>query len=870
VVTFFSSFYASKFGSKKKACFLKSTIQSSAMYFLQAFLFLFLLFQIQLSAFPISIRPDWFVKEGYDLNYKADPSSWKKYKELAVKSTDIQGLSDKKIIVLSFFKEVNIPQEEYNKLSESVSILIPYISNAYEIYFNGEKIAEAGIVENDTFIRFGFRRNLIAKIPTPIIKVGINKINIIIKGAQGEEIAVYGDENTAIDFHGNNLSKISERISLMLMFLYAFVGFYHFLLFIKRPIDTHNFLFAAFCTSLSIYLFTRGNTVYEIGIDSMLITRIEYIFLFHITVFSIAFFENFIKGKNGIVTKISFGITWALALPMFFVGIVVAYKLLLLWQIFTLLTFVYTIYLMIWGIVKKHPDSKRLFFGFVILVVSAILDIIGSMALFKSIQNFGLMQYGFFTFIIGIAVVLANRFLRVHNEVEELNANLEKKVEERTRELQKTLTQVQTLKLQQDGDYFLTTLLIKPLMINEAKSKKIKIEFFIKQKKTFEFKNRTYEIGGDMCIANNIKLRGKNYCVFINGDAMGKSIQGAGGALVLGVVFRSIIERTKIFKPNMELFPEQWLKICFIELQNVFVSFDGSMLVSILMGLVEENTGALFFLNAEHPWTVLYRDGKANFLEHQLYLYKVGMLGLDGSLTIQTFQMQPGDSIIIGSDGRDDIMLGMDDKGNRNINEDGEKFLNHVEEGKGELKQITDAILKMGEFTDDYTLIKISYLEEEKPFTEINPEYYSYLEKGDLFLSNNDQQKAIDSYRKALQIRKDKNIYIKLLELYYSQKNYKEFIPLCEKYISFNPMDSEYYFKISYAYKFEGNLPLAIDFGECLKLRDPRNVNNLLNLADVNRKTGNTVRANKLLTEAMILDPNNPKAQELKKMLESD
>ena len=39
------------------------------------------------------------------------------------------------------------------------------------------------------------------------------------------------------------------------------------------------------------------------------------------------------------------------------------------------------------------------------------------------------------------------------------------------------------------------------------------------------------------------------------------------------------------------------------------------------------------------------------------------MLGLDGSLTIQTFQMHPGDSIIIGSDGRDDIMLGMDTKG---------------------------------------------------------------------------------------------------------------------------------------------------------------------------------------------------------------
>jgi hypothetical protein len=82
---------------------------------------------------------------------------------------------------------------------------------------------------------------------------------------------------------------------------------------------------------------------------------------------------------------------------------------------------------MIWAMVKKHQDSKRLFFGFVILVSTGVWDILGSMGISKSIQNHGLLQYGFFTFVIGIAFVLANRFLRVHNEVEELNANLGKK-----------------------------------------------------------------------------------------------------------------------------------------------------------------------------------------------------------------------------------------------------------------------------------------------------------------------------------------------------------------------------------------------------------------------------------------------------------
>lgn len=125
-------------------------------------------------------------------------------------------------------------------------------------------------------------------------------------------------------------------------------------------------------------------------------------------------------------------------------------------------------------------------------------------------------------------------------------------------------------------------------------------------------------------------------------------------------------------------------------------------------------------------------------------------------------------------------------------------------------------------------------------------------------------------HTKSIIHQKDKGVFLKLLDIYYSQKDYKDFIPLCEEYISLNPMDSDYYFKISYAYKFEGNFPIAIDYGECLKLREPLNINNLLNLADINRKIGNFVRANKLLSDVISIDPNNQKAQELHRMLDEN
>lgn len=96
-------------------------------------------------------------------------------------------------------------------------------------------------------------------------------------------------------------------------------------------------------------------------------------------------------------------------------------------------------------------------------------------------------------------------------KLEDYSNQLEMKVEERTKELQLSLTKVEELKTQQDGDYFLTTLLLKPLGVNNAITDgKVKVDFFVKQKKQFQFKKRLMEIGGDMCITQTLFLRGKN------------------------------------------------------------------------------------------------------------------------------------------------------------------------------------------------------------------------------------------------------------------------------------------------------------------------------------------------------------------------
>ena len=311
---------------------------------------------------------------------------------------------------------------------------------------------------------------------------------------------------------------------------------------------------------------------------------------------------------------------------------------------------------------------------------------------------------------------VANTALERRNYLEETlkhASELEGKVEHRTIQLKEkniqltqVLNDVQALKLQQDGDYFLMSLLIEPLSEIDFTSKNIRMDFLGRQKKNFQFNKNLRYIGGDINVCHSIELGEKDFIAFINADAMGKSLQGAGGILVFASVFKSIIERTK--EGNVETNPQIWLSNLFSEIHRVFQTFQGSMLISGVFCLLEEQTGILYYILSEHPQIVLYKDNKAQFIETNTIYPKLGVPFLkDKNIIAETYQMKSGESIIIGSDGRDDVLLGVHEKGYPIINQDESLFLRHVENAKGDLEKIYTEILKIGEQYDDISMIRI-------------------------------------------------------------------------------------------------------------------------------------------------------------------
>ncbi|PJZ56724.1 PP2C family protein-serine/threonine phosphatase [Leptospira barantonii] len=448
------------------------------------------------------------------------------------------------------------------------------------------------------------------------------------------------------------------------------------------------------------------------------------------------------------------------------------------------------------------------------------------------------------------------------------------KILEKNREISENMEQIQNLKEKQDGDYFLTSLLLDPLIAKKTEGDLVKIDFALNQYKKFMFREKEYELGGDYLSAYDLTLQGKKFKAFINGDAMGKSIQGAGGALVLGAVYNSVIIRSKMDPDSANRSPERWLKDCFTDLQKVFETFDGSMLVSAVLGLVEEDTGTLYYLNIEHPWLILYRDGKASFIDPETHFYKLGVGGINAQVYVRLFQMKPGDRIFCGSDGKDDLILVETSDGKRKINEDETEFLRRVEEAKGELSEIENLLLSFGNFSDDYSLLSIEYggtisskaLHSEK-FSRAKKAVLSKDFEGALQIY--EESSASDVSHSPEDLKLLARVYEKLGDL-------TQALASANRALHLDPADHELLLYSSLLTKREYSkskngelLKKAEELSERFRLRFPNHVKNLIHLADVYRLQGNKARTKYLIDRAFELEPQNERVKELRKLIAS-
>ncbi|MBS0616899.1 MAG: SpoIIE family protein phosphatase [Spirochaetes bacterium] len=749
---------------------------------------------------------------------------------------------------------------EEKKEPHAWALRLGSISDNWQVFVNGTKIADAWHIDakGERILIHRVIRDAVLEIPDAALVAGENILAYRLAGDKSSfDVGFFIGQPFEVGALRTLLAERSETVVLILLCLYLAVGIYHLLLYQRRRKESYNLYFGLFCCGLFVYLYTRTASVFDHFQDSTQIQKVEYIVLFNIMTPFLIFIDKLFGNRISLFPKIYGVIAVVLSLAVIPTTALFNTTILRIWQIIALLGIIYFLIFQIARSVVQdirnriagstksnavlrffsafkntmfYSPAGNLLVGILTILATAIFDILDS-AIFST--GIALSKYGFAVFVLGIAVVLANRFLNVHNQVEELNANLERKVEERTHELQESLVRVQDLKTQQDADYFLTALLLKPLAANTSTSKNIPIEYLIKQKKTFEFRHWKSEIGGDINMAASISLKDKPYVVFVNADAMGKSMQGAGGALVLGAVFQSTIERMRWTRELSDVFPEVWLHSTFLELHRIFESFEGSMLISLVIGLVDETSGVLYYINAEHPSMVLLRDGRARFLDAHI-LRKLGTPGIQGFLQIHCFQLLPGDVLVMGSDGRDDVIVGQNSDGSNIVNENEQLFLEHVAATNGDLKEILQRVQHTGEIMDDLSLLKIAYIPQTPPITQTEETLLQWRAKAN-------EHARQDDYAAATELR---------MQIYES-----------------DPQDLELCFLIAQGLRREKKIRQALQWAERCVLRDGTQLKYLLQAAELNIMVKRFGKARGYIRRVQDLEPEHQRAAKLETLI---
>ncbi len=719
-----------------------------------------------------------------------------------------------------------------------LSIDMRSIACSYQLYLNGELLGNQGKVGKTKKEAEPFLNHQILHIPVTFYDPSKPEIELVLNVSNFHyfRAGIWDTVSIGLTKHILKEEKKKFVIDVIVLSCLFLMGLYHLGLFFTRKADKSPLYFSVFVILIAIRTASiNERMIMDLfpGLSFEFVSKLEYLTVYISGFVFLAFVESLFPEEA--VKK------WSRWLNLFFIPpslLVVFYPMYVFGQeisfveIGIFIEILYVGWMLFLAVSRKRVGAKLFVSGFVILSATAIHDILKGKQIVYSPY---LMGYGLLTFIVFQAAILSRKFAIAYlnseelaNELKLFSRNLEAKVKSRTAELQTTLEQIKELKYQQDGDYFLTSQLLKPLNSNKSISETCKIESLSSQKKKFQFREWQEEIGGDLCMANDIVLKGKKYVVFVNADAMGKSLQGASGALVFGSVFESIINRNRITPNSRNVFPERWIKDAFIELHHVFETFDGSMLVSLVMGLIEEQTGILFMINADHPPAILYRDGIASFLGHEKSFRKLGTLGANGLLHVFTTQLHPGDTVILGSDGRDDLLI-TEENGSIEINENDSLILTHTEKAKADLKGMLQEMMDFGSQYDDLTLLKITY--------------------------------------DAKYEKKDVKESIQLYENHFKSKKYEKALEVVDTIWDEMQADTEFLYQVSYAHRKAKNYASSCDIGERVRLRDPYHLKNLINLTAVHEITGNKIRANELLKFILKLDPENKRALRKKKNL---
>jgi len=333
--------------------------------------------------------------------------------------------------------------------SVSLSVYLGRITMADRAWLNGVYLGGEGSFADDSFSEWNKARLY----PLPSSALDPDRVNtLLLQIRVDSEGAIVSNPfiGTREDARFAALTETfwNSTVNLLCAAIMIIIGGYHFLLFIKRPVERENLLFSIMNFLTAIYL----TNFFLTELPGMPLPGMSFLWFQKIVANAIpfgmayivtSFIKEFLGRKEGRAVRI---VRLAcLVIPLVAVFVAPDYGTLRgmrgLTQLFIFPPLLYILYMAIHSLIHKNREAGALLWGLSPLALSVVLDI----GLHQGLKLYNLpyiTSLGWQMVIISFLFVLANRFAGARTAVEELNVNLEKKVNERTFELSEANAQM--------------------------------------------------------------------------------------------------------------------------------------------------------------------------------------------------------------------------------------------------------------------------------------------------------------------------------------------------------------------------------------------------------------------------------------------
>lgn len=388
---------------------------------------------------PIDLRKgNWIAVEGFQREYlNGIDSTFSKSKKISHFPVVLNEIFETS--VGTGLKEYTLQtrfhiQEDFQKTKvyKPIFLYLESIGENWEIFLNDHSLAQEihlDISHKEMILRRTIR-SFRLPVDSSLLRSGENLLTFRLIGdapasflSKNVDLGFYIDGDYSLTTEQKLSGEISTLINLCLNTIYVFFGFYHLLIYVKRREDLYNLYFGIFSVFMALYSLSRSNIAFEVIYDTTWITRIEYSSVSLLAPLFLLFMQDYFYGRAKF-SKVLFAIlilNVVIALTTLLEPFRYTMASLRLWQISILPTLVYLLYFMSKAVYLRKKDAILLATSMFTVVFIAVYDVIDSI-FFQSGIRF--TQFAYFLFVVALTTILANRFISLYRQSEDLNIEL--------------------------------------------------------------------------------------------------------------------------------------------------------------------------------------------------------------------------------------------------------------------------------------------------------------------------------------------------------------------------------------------------------------------------------------------------------------